>query len=221
MVLLVVYINAMYKTSVLDFLSRYKYLLKKASPVVSGHDGESYKVHLEHPQSGAAADHLAHIHGWVIDLLEHLRTKYLRRPGSPRRRVIVQNLLDRYDPNKLHESSPNNPHGDTAFTIGKGEVLAICLRERNPAASGEPDVHDFHSMQLIWFVTIHELAHLGIDKVGHPLEFWEAFKFLLSENELAMVGPPGAMPDYENQPVSYCGINVNYNPLYDTTLNSA
>jgi hypothetical protein len=130
---------------------------------------------------------------------------------------VAKLLLERYDRDKLAESSPRNPEGDTSFTLWKGRLLALCLREKDPAASGDPETYDVHDMETLWFVTVHELAHIGIDNVGHPPEFWSAFKHLLLESEEAGLAPPGGWPDYELFPVPYCGLTVDYNPLFDAT----
>jgi len=196
------------------------------------YDNEPYKVHRRHRESQKAAELLARVNTWVsMVFLRHLRRKYKaavpdEKGGAPLRlrdprAQIVHNILRRYRPNKLIESSPNNPQEDTSYTINKGQVLAICLREKG----GKGGFHDFTTIR---FVKVHELAHLGIDKHGHPPEFWSCFKFLLQESQDLVKVIPGAKfgefevmpriegwPDYVRHPINYCGLHVDYNPLYD------
>lgn len=208
-----------------------RYTIERARLVRSRVDGEEYRVHLSHRDPAGAADRLAVLHFLSVELLDHLKNKYQRGrasrgvetrrgggPGPVRRRgeEITRNLLARYDPDTLAESSPLNAEGDTSFTVNKGELLAFCLRERDPGETGDPEVHDFHNWIDLWFVAVHELTHVGIDEKGHPPEFWSAFKLLLAEAEDAALVPGGGRwPDYEARPVRYCGLEINYNPLLD------
>jgi len=200
---------------------------------VQGFDGRRYNVHLTHSDPSAAADQLAYLHRQSIELLAALRRKYkpldpgfgepdplrLETANSfPSRREVVSRLLQRYDRDRLVESSPINPGGDTSYTLGKGTMLALCLREKDPTLIGDPSIHDLHEPTILWFVTVHELTHMGLDATGHPPEFWSCFKFLLQECELAGLAPPDGWPDYARFPVDYCGLTVDYNPIYDAHL---
>lgn len=184
--------------------------------VRSGLDGAHYKVHLEYAAPEAAADLLAVVHNMSIDLMEHLRAKYVRagRPGE--RAAITRRLIANYDPDGLAESSPHNAEGDTSFTLNKGRVLAVCLRERHAHESGDPRVHDLHDALTVMFVAVHELAHLGTVGYNHPPEFWECFKFLLLECVDARI--VAGWPNYFEHPVRYCGLTIDYSPLFDPAV---
>lgn len=193
---------------------RLRYARARVRPHRAG-DGEMYAVHPAHSNPRGAADTLAAVNGRCIELLRWLRARYLRGPGGaahPRRAAVAARLLARYSPDNLSESSPLNPEGDTSFTIDKGRVLALCLRERDPRRSGDPRVHDLHDMDTLTFVALHELAHVGVDVQGHPPAFWAAFRMLLRE---AREGGVLDAPDYARAPVPYCGMRITYNPLYD------
>lgn len=195
-----------------------QFRVSRTRPIASSYDGEEYRVHLSHARPDVAADHLAYLHEQSINLMEHLRGRYVRSPKGeeyPQRRAIVQRLLARYNPDQISESSPNNPEGDTSYILNKGELFALCLREKNPGGIGASDSHDIHDTETLWFVTVHELAHLGTVQTGHPPEFWECFKFFLYECIDAGLAPNGAWPDYQVYPIWYCGLQVDYNPLYD------
>lgn len=194
--------------------ARHKFHIKQARPVRASADGEKYQVHLHHAHPAKAANKLANLQDWCLNVIQHMRDKYLRgdlRGAYPQRATMARKILERYDPDRLYESSPKNPDNDTAFTINKGEIFALCLREKDPTRTGDPALHDFHDMVTLKFVATHELAHLGVDSYGHPPEFWSCFKLLLLEsNEMV-----GGWPNYQQRPIQYCGLLVDYNPLYD------
>jgi len=177
-----------------------------------GADGLLYQVHSAHSNPAAAVDQLARLQARTIALLDWLDRRYLRNPRAaarwPQRAAIVRRLLDRYDPDKLAESSPHNPTGDTSYTLDKGRLVALCLRQKRPDSDG------LHDATLLWFVKVHELAHIGLDETGHPPVFWETFKFLLHECADAGLVPSGRWPDYAQNPVDYCGLHVDYSPFY-------
>ena len=194
------------------------FTLGRTSEIHSNIDGLPYRVHLIHEDSSQAADTMAELNRRAIDLMRHLRQKYLR--GStlgafPEREHATKRLLGLYNPDNLAENSPRDPKGDTSYTIDKGAILALCLREKNPAQSRDPQVHDIHDLEMLMFVTLHELTHIAIEDIDHPLRFWRAFKFILEE--AIQYGILQGV-DYKRYPTVYCGLVINYNPLYDSTL---
>ena len=65
------------------------------------------------------------------------------------------------------------------------------------------------------FVLVHELTHIAIEAPGHPQRFWRVFRFLLEE---ALQARLLQGVNYMRTPTVYCGIAIDYNPLYDPTL---
>jgi hypothetical protein len=186
-----------------------RFTIEHTRPVVSRVDGLRYRVHEGHAGPQRAADTLATLNGRVVDLMRHLRARYVRGPDGdrhPARREAVARLLARYNPDNLAENSPKDPSGDTSYTLDKGAVVALCLRERDPAAAG-----NIHDLDTLLFVTLHELGHVAIDDVDHPPRFWSAFRFLLEEAEEAGIY---TSPDFAAQPRYYCGIKIDYNPRW-------
>jgi len=191
------------------------FTIEHTRPVVSHVDGMSYRVHEGHVGPDKAADTLAIINGRVIDVMRHLRARYTRGSDGdayPARREAVARLLARYNPDNLAENSPKDPSGDTSYTLDKGAVVALCLRERDPTTIGDPRVHDIHDLDTLMFVTLHEMGHIAIDDIDHPPRFWSAFRFLLEAAEEAGVYTSA---DYAARPRSYCGVRIDYNPRYD------
>lgn len=186
------------------------YETARARPVRAP-SGAYYRVHLVHAGPEEAAAMLARLNTRAAALLRRLR-RYRERPAGHPGRKVAEALLRRYNPDSIVESSPLNRRGDTSFTVSKGQTLALCLRERNPRRSGDPELHDFHDEDLLFFVMLHEMAHLGVEVWDHPPPFWEAFKFLLEE---AADGELLRPVNYALRPERYCGLDVDYNPLYD------
>lgn len=187
------------------------FTIEQTSPRVSDIDGQQYKVHENHPGSQDAANILAQLNGKVISLLRHLRSKYVRGPDGqtrPARLAAVNRLLARYNQDNLAENSPQDPSGDTAYSTNKGAIVAICLRNR-----GSSD--KLHDIDLLTFVTIHEMTHISIEATHHPPEFWRTFKFLLEAAEEAHILTSQRFAD---NPVNYCGIPVDYSPRWDPSI---
>lgn len=73
---------------------------------------------------------------------------------------------------KLYESYSLFPH-IRAYTESK-ENIYIHLR-RNV-----PNNNEFYDLPLLFYVTLHEAAHVITDKPGHPKEYWDNFDYMLS-----------------------------------------
>lgn len=173
--------------------------------VISPIDGNDYRV-LEifddakfYPDgSDDAADKLAEINIFIKDIIA-----YLKR-GHPNA-IFVKRLQVRYDPDSLVENFPLGDK-DTSYVVNKGDTLALCIRE---TATGKCRIHKDN---IIKFVTMHELAHIGTKSIGHGKAFWHNFRFLLKNAVNAGLYVPR---NYERYPVKYCGMVVAHSPLYD------
>ena len=190
-----------------------RFTIDKTRAVRSKVDGLEYRVHLAHGNSSNAADVMAVLNGRTVELLRFLRTKYLRSPEGrfyPQRAEAVRRLLARYNVDNLTENSPRDPEGDTSYTINKGAIVALCLREKDDGAG-----HDIHDLETLTFVTFHELTHIAIKARDHPARFWEAFRFILEDGRDA-----GLIRgvNYGARSTMYCGMKIDYNPLFDRGL---
>ena len=84
---------------------------------------------------------------------------------------ITKLLEQRYNPKKIQETLPTSEH--TAYSENKGEKLAFCLDKKKDGSGTLIDEN------TLMFVALHELAHIGTEKVGHTDEYWQNFKFLI------------------------------------------
>lgn len=120
----------------------------------------------------------------------------------------VAHLLRNYNPDEFYENDPQYSR-DTSYTIAKGGRTHICLRNRHAPETLVPD-------DILLFVMLHEASHMAnYNDIGHSTQFWEVFKFILHEAELAGIYK---RVDYAAHPVDYCGLIISYQPLDDNTL---
>jgi hypothetical protein len=166
--------------------------------VKSNVDGRIYKVRdMEDKQD--AADMLANIRMKLTTLTDNLEKKY---PDKKQVKQIVKNF--RSDPNRFLEATPDAQH--TSYSVNKGESVHLCLRQRE---SGDESLVNENVMM---FVSIHELAHICTESIGHGPDFWNNMGFLLKEAEGMSLYQ---YTDFKAQPVSYCGMKITDSPRYD------
>lgn len=118
--------------------------------------------------------------------------------------VRVVRLVKRFNPKRVSETLPTSTL--TAYSENKGEKLAICLNKKKSEKAGLIDEN------TLFFVAMHELAHISSDTIGHKQEFWKNFKFLLVHAKKAGLYEP---VDYKNSNQEFCGMSITDNPYYD------
>ena len=156
-------------------------------------DGKEYLVkNLEDKQQ--AADTLATLSSILSEFVMKLQQKY---PNKER----VQRLVNRFNPEKVSEGTTDSKY--TTYTLNKGEEIVYCLRTKD-------GTNRIHKLNLLIFVSIHELAHIMTKGHGHIQEFQDNFKFLAEEAVNMGIYSP---EDFTNNPVQYCGIAVTSTPL--------
>lgn len=173
-------------------------------------DGYYYKVHGALENQEKAANVIMELNDRAIILITYLKKYYsndyskIVKNKTPS--MFVKNLLERYNPDNIVESSPFNPEQDTSFTINKGKKLAICLRIKKGEKKGQ-----FHDLNTLTFVLVHELTHLAVNVYGHPPEFWIGFEWMLRKAiEVGIYKPV----NYRKNPVNYCGLEITSSPIF-------
>ncbi len=172
----------------------------------TGLDGLQYRVHRLHTTDIDAPGVDTDSSEYILSILNNKAfglLKYLKYSNAAySTSLMIDRLLEYYNPDNLVENSPKNIDGDTSYTYNDGSTLALCLRHAK-------NNHEVHDINTLTFVFIHELAHISIPYDGHPPEFWEAFKrLLLDANTIGLI----EIIDYEQYPVEYCGMEINSNP---------
>lgn len=172
-------------------------------------DGRCYNIHLKYDNTDDASKLLAELNIFAIKFLRHLRNKYIwQYHPNDEAKSVIEFLLSNYNPDGIIENAPVGSV-NTSFVDNKGEILAICLREK---ASGKNKFHKMHDLQ---FVVLHEMSHMATESFGHQKEFWINFKFLLKEAEEAGLHSP---INYKKNNMVYCSLTVDYSPYFDESL---
>jgi hypothetical protein len=182
------------------FVGIYMYLANRDTLdlkcVISNVDGNKYCVR-DRKEINIAADLLAKTTEKCKNLVEYVFKKYPDKDN-------VLRLHDGFNPKQIMETLPTSEY--TAYSENKGEKLAFCLNEK------KTDNNNLIDENTLMFVAIHELSHVATKSIGHKSEFWENFKFLLSEAKEAGIHNP---VDYKKNPKEYCSMKISDNPYYD------
>ena len=165
--------------------------------IVSDVDGNKYCVRENRKNKKEASDLLAKTVVKLNKLIKHLDAKYKTDDKIKR---IVKN----YNPKKIVETLPNSEY--TAYSENKGRKIALCLNEEKQNNSSLIDEN------TLMFVALHEVSHISTVSNGHHPEFWDNFKFILTEaNEINIIN----LEDYNNKNTTYCGMSIKSNPYFD------
>ncbi len=163
--------------------------------VISNEDGSKFCVR-NRENLESSADLLKLVTGKCKQMVDILYEKY---PNQER----VIRLKKGFNPKRINETLPNSQY--TAYSENKGEKLAFCLTEQKNGSN-------LIDLNTLTFVALHEISHIMTKSIGHTHEFWTNFKFMLKEADEAGVYKP---VDYKNNPITYCGMDITDNPLYD------
>lgn len=171
------------------------YLMKKLNKttVKSTVDNREYEVR-DLSDSLDAANMLADISDKLTKLVEHVVSSNPDREG-------IQQLKRNFNSRNIIENTPGGQY--TAYSVNKGEQLALCLRDAKDDT--------FIELNLIIFVAIHEIAHVMTDEVGHTKKFWNNMRYLLEEGEKIGIY---TVEDYSKNPKMYCGLEINSSPYH-------
>jgi hypothetical protein len=163
--------------------------------IIASKDGNRYCVR-EREKLELAANLLASVTGKCKQMVLYMKEKH---PTDPR----VIRLVEGFNPKKISETLPTSEL--TAYSENKGEKLAFCLNTKK-------DGNKLIDINTLTFVALHELSHIMTETIGHKQEFWQNFKFLLTNAKEANIYQP---IDYKKNPKEYCGMKINDNPYYD------
>jgi hypothetical protein len=160
-------------------------------------DKERYYVR-NMPDKQQAADRLSRVRAKLL----RLRT-YLDQSPELKRIQFVKQLLENFQasPDQFSESTPEAVH--TSYTVDKSKVF-MCLRQRN-------DKEELVDENILVFVALHEMAHVGTASIGHNPEFWNNFAWLLKHAEEIKIY---TFTNFSAHPVEYCGVHITDSPTY-------
>jgi hypothetical protein len=158
--------------------------------IVSKVDNRNYDVQIK-SDAQEAADLIARVREKLILLVNHM---YKTFPNDDK----VQRLKKNFNPDVIKEGIDNPSY--TSYTINKGQEIILCLRTNGKLVD----------LNVLTFVCIHELSHIGNETIGHDDDFWQFFKELLTE---AINIGVYTKYDYRTNPVDYCNIKITSSPM--------
>lgn len=120
----------------------------------------------------------------------------------PEQREYIELLANNFNRRrtKIYENSHQSNY--TSYSVNKGEEFVFCLRCRKSL--------QLHSLNLLMYVAVHEMAHAGCPEVGHTPLFNRIFRFYLQE---AVKYNLYKYENYSQSPVEYCGLRLYTNIL--------
>ena len=173
----------------MNFVRKSLYLDK----IKSSTDGNKYYVR-NLPDKEKAANKLAEIGNSLKTLIESLNEK------DSEKGEYIKQLKKSFNAEYITENIPGSVY--VAYSVNKGEELSLCIREK--------DTEKFIDNNIIIFVAIHELAHIMTPETSHTPLFWDNMKYLLEQASASGIYQP---QDYSQNPVNYCGMDINSTPM--------
>lgn len=170
-------------------LYQYRYY-SNIETIVSTIDNRDYNVQIR-DDAQEAANLIAQVRQKLITLVDHMYRTY---PSNPK----VIKLKNNFNPDVLKEGIDDPKY--TTYTVNKGEEIVLCLRTNGQLVD----------INVLTFVCIHELSHIGNETIGHDQPFWDFFRELLLE---AINIGVYINYDYKAQNVQYCGMTITDSPL--------
>jgi len=162
--------------------------------IIKSKKDEDFHLVQDLPKKKIAADLMAEIKNRIEKLIKYLQITY---PDN----TDIKRLTIKYEEDNIRETNIND--NGTSYSIDKGEEIHLCLRDKKSL--------ELHKINILMFVTIHELAHIMSKSYGHNEEFNKNFIFLLKNS--IKIGIYKNV-DYSKNQTKFCGMNVNSNPLF-------
>lgn len=132
----------------------------------------------------------------LVDRMYTLRNILISNKNNHEEYKLNIDLLEKNfnkERTSIYENAPNTDL--TSYSINKGEELAFCLKSKKTG--------NFHEINLLMYVAIHEMAHMACPEVGHGELFKDIFRFLTLEAiNLKLYNKI----NYQDNPVEYCGM---------------
>jgi predicted metal-dependent hydrolase len=159
--------------------------------VKSNVDNKEYIVQIK-DDSLEAANLIAKIREKLVILMEHLEKSYGKNDNR------IKQLKKNFRPDRLKEGVTTP--GYTSYSINKGEQIILCLRNNDKLVD----------INTLFFVVLHEFAHLATESIGHTEEFWDNFRWILEESiNIGLY----IKQDFKIKNVEYCGMSITSSPL--------
>jgi hypothetical protein len=140
----------------------------------------------------------------VIDKLNIMTASLVNalKQSEHRHMITVKRLIDNWR-GSIDELEPYAKEGILAYNVNKGEKINICLTD--PITDKTID----DNINTLFFIIMHELAHVMTKEYDHNAEFWENFRFLIKFSDEKGVYK---YVNYKDDPEHICGTIIASTP---------
>lgn len=161
--------------------------------VKSDIDGKEYLVRdLKDKQQ--AANLLSQLKENMMTLTNHL---YKHKDDKYKDdKTDIEQLKTRISDAIINESTSDSAY--TSYSVNKGEQIVFCLRSK--------ETNKLHDINLIMYVALHEMAHVGCSEYGHTTLFKQIFAFY---TKVAMELGLYTKIQFNERPIEYCGLMIS------------
>lgn len=126
----------------------------------------------------------------------------LLKKSNYKDKIAVKRLINKWNGNINEIEATFKKNQILGYNINKGESIHVCLV--NP--KDNTIISDYNTM---FFVILHELAHIMTKTYNHDEEFWNNFSFLI---EFCHDNGLYDYIDYHENPINFCGGVINSTP---------
>ena len=180
---------------VIIFVIYYWYNYDKMTFLKSPIDNKYYMVR-NLPDKFVAVNLLATLRNNLLLLIKHLDDN--KDTLYKDKKQYIEQLQDRILDVTIAENPSAHKDDTTSYSVNKGEELVICLRSKK-------DKDQFHDINVLMYVCLHEIAHTGCPEYGHTSLFKKIFAFFA---ETAVKLNLYKKIDFNKNPQEYCGITI-------------
>jgi len=166
----------------------------KSKYVKSDVDNRKYLVQ-DYNDNAAAAEMLSVVYFRIFELRDYLKNNIDK---YPKYKKYIQQFCNRINNVILRENTTNSKY--TSYTVNKGQEIYLCLRSKH--------TKQLHDINLVMYVTIHELAHVACPEIEHTELFTNIFIFLLDVSEKIDIYED---IDFKENPIEYYGMKIKEN----------
>lgn len=156
-------------------------------------DNKEYLVR-DLPDKKQSANLLAKLKQNMLKLVDELYKK--KDSEYNKYKIYIEQLQERIKNVIINESSEDNAY--TSYSVNKGEQIVFCLRSKQD--------NQLHELNLLIYVSIHEMSHIGNPEYGHGELFKKIFSFFI---KVAIDMGIYKKIDFPNNPTEYCGMTIS------------
>jgi len=156
-------------------------------------DDREYLVR-DQPDKQQAANMLARIRSNIIKINDYLVSNIDKYPEMA---DYIKQLDQKLKYTEYSESTEDSTY--TSYSVNKGEQLVFCLRSRRIPSK-------MHDINLIMYVTLHEMSHVACPEYGHGDLFKKIFGFI---TQVAIDQGFYKRIPFDKDPTEYCGLIIS------------